>query len=167
MENNTPDSDIEDFSSISDIEHENRREKGSTIESESSVSPEPSIPDESKKSKKTGGKLKSPGKHGRDSGSFSEKIDQYSKKIKLILSLFKKVPFVLLGDRMKGQKAKYANLQLQLKQARIPISYEMYISNAIFYSIVSGLIGAILGLFAAYGVMAIVGLPEKITNLTF
>lgn len=167
MENNTPDSDIEVFSSISDIEHENGRENDHTIESESSVSPETSIPDESKKSKKTGGNIKNLGKHGIDPGSFSEKIELYSKKITVILSLFKKVPFVLLGDRMKGQKIKYAHLQLQLQQARIPISYEMYISNAIFYSLVSGLIGAILGLFAAYGVMAVIGLPEKITNLTF
>ncbi|MDF1534651.1 MAG: secretion system protein, partial [Methanosarcinaceae archaeon] len=74
-------------------------------------------------------------------------IDVYVKKAVILLSLFKMIPFVLLGDKMKAKKAKYVNLQLQLKQARMPISYEMYLSNAIFYSIVGGIVGAILGLF--------------------
>ncbi|MDO9518147.1 MAG: type II secretion system F family protein [Methanosarcinaceae archaeon] len=94
-------------------------------------------------------------------------VDVYVKKAVIFLSLFKMIPFVLLGDKMKAKKAKYVNLQLQLKQARMPISYEMYISNAIFYSVLSGLVGAILGLLTTYIVILVVGLPDQITKLTF
>jgi flagellar protein FlaJ len=83
------------------------------------------------------------------------------------LNIVKKIPFVILGDKIKEKKGSYANLQIQLKQARIPMSYEMYISNAIFYSILCGITGAILGLLMAYTVIAVVGLPAQITQLTF
>lgn len=155
MEKNTPSAD-EDTSIIADPESDAGLDLADAVESESS------IPTESKKSRKKKGKKSKNG--GKDSVSV---IDVYTKKATVFLSLFKKVPFVLLGDRMKAKKSKYANLQLKLKQARIPTSYEMYISNAIFYSIVSGLIGAILGLFTTYIVLLVVGLPDKITKLTF
>lgn len=155
MENNTP-TEYEDDLTISDPESNAGLDLADAVESESS------IPPESKKSRKKKGKKSKNG--GKDSVSV---IDVYTKKATALLSLFKKVPFVLLGDRMKAKKSKYSNLQLKLKQARIPTSYEMYISNAIFYSIVSGLIGAILGLFTTYIVLLVVGLPDKITKLTF
>ena len=155
MEKNTPSAD-EDTSIIADPESDAGLDLADAVESESS------IPPESKKSRKKKGKKSKNG--GKDSVSV---IDVYTKKATALLSLFKKIPFVLLGDRMKAKKSKYANLQLKLKQARIPTSYEMYISNAIFYSIVSGLIGAILGLFTTYIVLLVVGLPDKITKLTF
>ena len=155
MENNTP-TEYEDDLTISDPESNAGLDLADAVESESS------IPPESKKSRKKKGKKSKNG--GKDSVS---DIDVYTKKATALLSLFKKIPFVLLGDRMKAKKSKYANLQLKLKQARIPTSYEMYISNAIFYSIVSGLIGAILGLVTTYIVLLVVGLPDKITKLTF
>ncbi len=155
MEKNTPTAD-EDTSIIVDPESDAGLDLADAVESESS------IPPESKKSRKKKGKKSKNG--GKDSVSV---IDVYTKKATALLSLFKKIPFVLLGDRMKAKKSKYANLQLKLKQARIPTSYEMYISNAIFYSIVSGLIGAILGLFTTYIVLLVVGLPDKLTKLTF
>jgi len=83
------------------------------------------------------------------------------------LNILKKIPFVILGDKIKENKGSYENLKIQLKQARIPISYEMYISNAIFYSLLCGITGAILGLFMAYTLIAVIGLPEQITQLTF
>jgi hypothetical protein len=83
------------------------------------------------------------------------------------LDILKKIPFVLLGDKIKEKKGSYANLQIQLKQARIPISYEMYISNAIFYSLLCGIAGAILGVLVAYTVVSVIGLPAQITQLTF
>jgi flagellar protein FlaJ len=43
----------------------------------------------------------------------------------------------------------------------------MYISNAIFYSLLCGITGAIVGLFMAYTLIAVIGLPEQITQLTF
>ena len=88
-------------------------------------------------------------------------------KLTFYLNILKKIPLVILGDKIKEKKGSYANLQIQLKQARIPISYEMYISNAIFYSLLCGITGAILGLFMAYTIISVIGLPAQITQLTF
>jgi len=148
MENSTPDADIVEKTVNSDDNYNNGREKDTVVK-----------PQSSKKSRKSG-------KNARSSAN-SGKMDASGKKSATLLSLFKKVPFALLGDRMKARKGKFTSLQLQLKQARIPTSYEMYISNAIFYSFISGLIGAILGLLAAYTFVIVIGLPEKITKLTF
>ncbi len=79
----------------------------------------------------------------------------------------KRLPFVLLGDRMKAHHDRYRDLRIAMRQARIPISYEMYISNAIFYSMIAGLAGALIGLIIAYIVVSVVGLPERLTHLTF
>ncbi len=94
-------------------------------------------------------------------------IDHYTKKATLYFNILKRIPFVLIGDKIKARKANYQNLQKQLNQARIPISHEMYISNAIFYSIVAGIAGVIIGLFLTYTAIILVGLPDQITNLTF
>jgi len=153
MENSTPDADIVERTVSFDDNYNNEREK------DSAVKPQSTSDDKSKKSRKSG-------KNARSS-AVSGKMDASGKKAAALLSLFKKVPFALLGDRMKARKGKFTSLQLQLKQARIPTSYEMYISNAIFYSFISGLIGAILGLLAAYTFVIVIGLPEKITKLTF
>ncbi|MDP2216085.1 MAG: type II secretion system F family protein [Methanolobus sp.] len=94
-------------------------------------------------------------------------LDLYIKKAGVYYKVLKKVPFVLLGTRIKARKQNYVNLQKQLNQARIPVSHEMYISNAIFYSILAGILGAFLGLFLTYIIIELVGLPDKLTKLTF
>ena len=151
MENNAPTADEDDLI-INDPESNAGLDPADAGES---------VPAASSESGKKGNGSK---KGGKDLVSI---IDVYVKRATVLLSLFKMIPFVLLGDKMKAKKAKYAHLQLQLKQARMPISYEMYISNAIFYSVLSGLVGAILGLFTTYIVILIVGLPDQITKLTF
>lgn len=83
------------------------------------------------------------------------------------LRKLKMLPYVLLGDWMKERRDKYQNLRLQLRRARIPLSFEMYISNSIFYSLLSGIVGAILGLLSAYIIINVVQLPERLTKLTF
>ncbi|MDP2844465.1 MAG: type II secretion system F family protein [Candidatus Methanoperedens sp.] len=88
-------------------------------------------------------------------------------KIESFLLKLKTIPFVLLGDRIKARKDQFHDLRLALRRARIPMSYEIYISNAVFYSILAGLMGAIIGLTLAYFVVSIVGLPPQITNLKF
>lgn len=90
-----------------------------------------------------------------------------TKKTELLFVKLKKLPFVLIGERIKVHKDNYRNLRTALRQGRIPMSYEMYISNAIFYSVLAGLMGAFLGLILAYVVVSVVGLPERITHLTF
>ncbi len=77
------------------------------------------------------------------------------------------VPFVVLGDRIRAQAAQYHGLRIKLQQARIPVSYEMYVSSSLFYSMVAGIIGAILGLVISFVVIEVIGLPDKITKLTF
>ncbi len=90
----------------------------------------------------------------------ASKIELYFKKLKTL-------PFVLFGKKMKAKKDQFRDLRLALKQARIPMSYEMYLSNAVFYSVLVGIIGAIIGLILAYLIVSVVGLPEKITHLRF
>ncbi|TRZ87450.1 MAG: secretion system protein [Methanosarcinales archaeon] len=93
--------------------------------------------------------------------------NKFSNDIDLFFRKLKRLPFVLLGDKIKARQEKFYDLRIALRQARVPISYEMYISNAIFYSLIAGLIGALLGLLMAYIVVSVVGLPPTLTKLTF
>ncbi|SET09560.1 flagellar protein FlaJ [Methanococcoides vulcani] len=107
----------------------------------------------------SGIKRKLSGGPKKDNGTFDRFYDYFA--------IFKKIPFALLGDRIQARKEKYANLQVQLYQARVPLSYEMYVSNTIFYSVLCCVIGLILGLILSYIVVNLVGLPDTITNLEF
>lgn len=90
-----------------------------------------------------------------------------SRSMELFFRKLKTLPFVLFGEKIKAKKDKYHNLRIALKQARIPTSYEMYISNTIFYSVVAGIVGALFGAFLAYIIVSVFGLPERLTHLTF
>ncbi len=92
--------------------------------------------------------------------NFSSGIDLFFRKLK-------RLPFILLGDKIKARQEKFYDLRIALRQARVPMSYEMYISNAMFYSLIAGLIGAIIGLVMAYIIVSVVGLPKTVTHLTF
>jgi flagellar protein FlaJ len=94
-------------------------------------------------------------------------LDEFAKHFHHWLRLFMMVPFVVLGDRIRAQAAHYRDLRIKLQQARIPVSYEMYVSSSLFYSAVAGIIGAILGLVISFVVIRVIGLPDKITKLTF
>lgn len=94
-------------------------------------------------------------------------FDVYSKKVKYLIHKLKMTPFIILGDKMKEREEQYYNLKKELNQARMAMSYEMYLSNIIFYSALAGLVGAILGVIVAFLVIVIIGLPDQITNLTF
>jgi flagellar protein FlaJ len=91
----------------------------------------------------------------------------FSKKVELFFLKLKSLPFVLLGGKMKAHMEKFHDLRLSMRQARIPMSFEMYISNAMFYSVVAGLIGALFGLIMAYVFVSVIGLPERLTHMTF
>lgn len=93
--------------------------------------------------------------------------DQIQKNIGIFFHIGKKVPFAILGDHIQSQAHKYENLRKKLRQARIGMSYEMYLSNAIFYSLLAGIMGAILGVIGAYLLLNVVTLPEQLTKLTF
>ena len=72
-------------------------------------------------------------------------MENITKKADLLFKKLKTLPLVLLGEKMKERKEDYRDLRMAMKRARIPMSYEMYISNAIFYSAIISLIGAFLG----------------------
>ncbi len=88
-------------------------------------------------------------------------------KFELYFQKLKTLPFVLLGEKMKARKDKFRDLRMAMRQARIPMSYEMYISNAMFYSVLAGITGAFLGLITTYILFTFVKLPERLTRLTF
>ncbi len=94
-------------------------------------------------------------------------LDEFAKQFHHWLRLFMMVPFVVFGDRIRAQADKYHDLRVKLQQARIPVSYEMYVSSSLFYSTVAGIIGAILGLVISFVVIEVIRLPDKITKLTF
>ncbi|MFH0903655.1 MAG: type II secretion system F family protein [Methanobacteriota archaeon] len=93
--------------------------------------------------------------------------NKFSSGFDLFFRKLKRLPFVLLGDKIKARQEKFYDLRIALRQARVPMSYEMYISNAMFYSLIAGLIGAIIGLVMAYIIVSVVGLPPTLTHLTF
>jgi flagellar protein FlaJ len=92
--------------------------------------------------------------------AMASKIEFYFRKLKTL-------PFVLLGKRMKEKKDQFRDLRMAMRQARIPMSYEMYISNSLFYSVLAGIAGAFLGLITTYILFTFVRLPERLTHLTF
>jgi len=91
----------------------------------------------------------------------------FLKKISFLVYKFKMMPYIILGDLMKKQEDSFTDLKKQLKQARMAMSYEMYLSNTIFYSVLAGLIGAFLGVIISFIVITVIGLPDQITHLTF
>jgi flagellar protein FlaJ len=90
-----------------------------------------------------------------------------AKKVEFYFQKLKTLPFVLLGEKMKAKKDQFRNLRMSMRQARIPMSYEMYISNAMFYSVLAGIAGAFLGLITTYILFTFIRLPERLTRLTF
>jgi flagellar protein FlaJ len=93
--------------------------------------------------------------------------NKFSSDLDLFFRKLKRLPFVLLGEKIKARQEKFYDLRIALRQARVPMSYEIYISNAMFYSIAAGFIGAIIGLLMAYIIVSVVGLPPALTKLTF
>jgi len=88
-------------------------------------------------------------------------------KVEFYFQKLKTLPFVLLGEKMKERKDQFRNLRMAMRQARIPMSYELYLSNSMFYSVLAGIAGAFLGLITTYILLTFVRLPERLTRLTF
>ena len=75
------------------------------------------------------------------------------------------VAFKIFGERLRTKGENYVDFQKKLKQAQMPISYEMYMSSVYLYSIITGVIGAVVGLIASYIYVAVIGLPEQMTKI--
>lgn len=93
------------------------------------------------------------------------KKDKTASYEKNVFHIIQKIAFTLFGDRIRNRREKYVNLELQLKQARIPTSYDMYISTAIFCSLIASIIGMFIGVTLAYVILVVFGLPEQLTNI--
>lgn len=93
--------------------------------------------------------------------------NKFNFDIELFFRKLKRLPFFLIGDKIKARQGKFENLRISLRQARVPMSYEIYVSNAMFYSLIAGIVGALIGLLFAYIVVSVVGLPDRLTHLTF
>lgn len=75
------------------------------------------------------------------------------------------VAFKIFGERLRLKGDKYIEFQKALKQAQMPISYEMYMSSVYLYSLITGIIGAVVGIVASYIYVAVIGLPEQMTKI--
>ena len=77
------------------------------------------------------------------------------------------IPYKIFGKTTSKNREKYGALSLKLTQAKMPISVEMYMAAVMFYSIVAGVVGIIVGGLAAYVVIYVIGLPEQLTKIEF
>ncbi|WP_445475879.1 type II secretion system F family protein [Methanococcoides methylutens] len=150
----------EDVPDVAVLSEEQGSFKDDSFPIEAAISEETSLSSGSKKDPFVARiKRKLSGGQNKDDDLFGSFLEYFS--------ILKKIPFALLGDRIQARKEKYAHLQVQLFQARVPLSYEMYVSNAIFYSVFCCLIGLVLGLLLSYVVVNVIGLPVSITKLEF
>ncbi len=60
-----------------------------------------------------------------------------------------KFAYSCFGKLFEGEKEKYAQLEKALLAARYPLNYDTYLSISLFYSLISGFFGLILGLLIA------------------
>jgi len=96
-----------------------------------------------------------------DTGSGeSGALDEFAKQFHHWFRLFMMVPFVVLGDRIRAQAAQYQGLRIKLQQARIPVSYEMYVSSSLFYSMVAGVIGRLSRVRCVHSTRSACSLPR-------
>ncbi|MET1123996.1 MAG: type II secretion system F family protein [Archaeoglobaceae archaeon] len=65
----------------------------------------------------------------------------------------------LFGDAIRREREKYFDLEIALKRAAISMPPEMYIATARMFSIIFGLIGAIIGIILAYILVRFIGIP--------
>jgi len=63
--------------------------------------------------------------------------------------LLDRLAYGLFGSLFRGKDDAYSDFNRKLNQARIPISYDIYLSRVVFYSITFGAVGAALGLIIA------------------
>ena len=57
--------------------------------------------------------------------------------------------YKLLNDHVKFLHPKLGSLEKSIKQAMMPIPFEVYVSSMVFFSMIAGVCGIIMGLFAS------------------
>ncbi len=81
-------------------------------------------------------------------------------------SLLTNVAYKIFGEKIRNRRSDYYDLSLKLKQAHIPLPVEMYVASAKFFSLLMGLVGALMGLVISIIIIKFFGLPEGITNIS-
>ena len=80
--------------------------------------------------------------------SFQKKIDRFA--------------YNLFGNYFKSKKNSYAGYRKKINQARMEVGYDMYLSRITLYSVITGVIGILLGVMLTW-VLAQVGVTETMT----
>ncbi len=57
--------------------------------------------------------------------------------------------YKLLNEHVKFMHPKLSSLEKSIKQAMMPIPFEVYVSSMVFFSMIAGICGIIMGLFAS------------------
>ena len=57
--------------------------------------------------------------------------------------------YKLLNEHIKFLYPKFKPLEKSIKQAMMPIPFEVYVSSMVFFSIIGGICGAIIGIIAS------------------
>lgn len=78
---------------------------------------------------------------------------------------FSTIAHTIFGGEVKKRKEKYYALQKQLRQARMAQSYEVYVSVAYLVSIITGFVGALLGVVFAFLILRMVDSSGNFTNV--
>lgn len=74
-----------------------------------------------------------------------------------------KFAYSKFGKYYREKKEKYTELSKALLAARYPVTYDIYLSNALFFSLIAGLLGLVIG-FASANILAKFGIiPIKYT----
>jgi len=74
--------------------------------------------------------------------------------------------YKLFGENIRKKIHKYYDLEKSLRRAMISMPPEMYIATAQMISVIFGIIGAIVGLIAAYVLLTFIPIPETIFPIT-
>jgi len=57
--------------------------------------------------------------------------------------------YKLLNDHIKFLYPKLRSMEKSIKQAMMPIPFEVYVSSMVFFSLIAGICGVIIGLIAS------------------
>jgi len=68
----------------------------------------------------------------------------------------------IFGNGIRKRAETHHDLEVQLRQAHIPVPIDRYLSSAYFYSLIAGLIGAIVGYYAGLYLFADLSIPANI-----
>jgi flagellar protein FlaJ len=107
-------------------------------------------------SQKTGGVLGGIlGDSEEEPQSPTEEKDSLSKRID-------RFAYDLFGNYFESRKSNYAGYRKKINQARMEVGYDMYLARITLYSVITGIVGILLGVLLTW-VLAQVGVTETMT----